>query len=202
MLRVACCGDSITLGTGIEEPSRSYPSVLQRLLGEKYEVRNFGRKGATAVQKGWAPYRNMKEYTAAIEYQPNVVILALGTNDSAEPNWQYRDSFVPEMQRIIDAFASLPSRPKIYLCLPPRIFNKKGYSDAAVLENIVPRIRQAADGKAVTLLDLHPAITDPEMYVDGLHPNAEGAAKLAEYVAKRVFNVAATTEPSPRGVNW
>ena len=52
-IRVACIGNSVTFGYGIQERERnSYPARLQEILGEKYEVRNFGFNGATLLQKG------------------------------------------------------------------------------------------------------------------------------------------------------
>ncbi len=42
-IRVACIGNSVTYGNGISDSEKdSYPSLLQKMLGEKYEVRNFG----------------------------------------------------------------------------------------------------------------------------------------------------------------
>ena len=44
--RVACIGDSITYGTGLSNrATQAYPARLQALLGEDYEVRNFGNPG-------------------------------------------------------------------------------------------------------------------------------------------------------------
>ena len=46
--KVACIGNSVTYGYGHKTPGEtSYPSQLQQLLGEGYEVRNFGHSGAT-----------------------------------------------------------------------------------------------------------------------------------------------------------
>ena len=43
MKKVACGGDSITWGFTIIHPAKhGYPAVLQHLLGDGYEVRNFG----------------------------------------------------------------------------------------------------------------------------------------------------------------
>ena len=42
MIKVACIGDSITSGFTLLNPRRdSYPSLLQKMLGDGYEVRNF-----------------------------------------------------------------------------------------------------------------------------------------------------------------
>lgn len=52
-IRVACIGNSITYGAGLQNPFRdSYPGVLEQLLGTGYDVRNFGISGRTALQKG------------------------------------------------------------------------------------------------------------------------------------------------------
>ena len=43
MTKLACIGDSITSGFTLLNPRRdSYPSLLQKMLGDGYEVRNFG----------------------------------------------------------------------------------------------------------------------------------------------------------------
>ena len=55
-IKVACIGDSITYGAAIEDRvNYSYPSQLQVLLGENYEVGNFGRSGATLLRHGHRP---------------------------------------------------------------------------------------------------------------------------------------------------
>ena len=47
-LRIACAGDSITFGLGLENRKKEcYPHQLNLLLGEEFEVRNFGLSGTT-----------------------------------------------------------------------------------------------------------------------------------------------------------
>ena len=49
-IKVACVGNSITYGTGLSDrATQSYPVQLQKLLGERYEVENFGKPGATLL---------------------------------------------------------------------------------------------------------------------------------------------------------
>src|SRR5882672_7122818 len=48
IIRVACVGDSITYGAGVESRElNNYPAVLGKFLGSRFEVRNFGVSGAT-----------------------------------------------------------------------------------------------------------------------------------------------------------
>jgi hypothetical protein len=43
VVKVACVGDSITEGAGVDNPGvNAYPVVLGRLLGTNYQTRNFG----------------------------------------------------------------------------------------------------------------------------------------------------------------
>ena len=51
-IRVACLGDSITAGARVDAATQSYPARLQELLGDNFEVRNFGIGGATLIKAG------------------------------------------------------------------------------------------------------------------------------------------------------
>ena len=51
-IRVACLGDSITAGARVDAQSESYPARLQKVLGDDFEVRNFGIGGATLIKSG------------------------------------------------------------------------------------------------------------------------------------------------------
>jgi len=49
-IKVACVGDSITFGSGIaDRDNASYPAQLQKLLGDGFEVKNFGVSGRTMI---------------------------------------------------------------------------------------------------------------------------------------------------------
>ncbi len=57
VIRVACVGDSITYGAGVENRELNcYPVVLGKLLGPRFEVRNFAVSGATLLKLGDKPY--------------------------------------------------------------------------------------------------------------------------------------------------
>ena len=75
--RVACVGDSITEGLGTD-PGRSYPEQLQKLLGDRWEVGNFGISARTLLRKGDLPYWNESIFRKAQAFQPNIVIIMKG----------------------------------------------------------------------------------------------------------------------------
>ena len=54
-IRVACVGDSITQGVHVRGED-NYPSTLGKLLGTRYQVRNFGFLGGTVMNINERPY--------------------------------------------------------------------------------------------------------------------------------------------------
>ena len=66
-IRVACVGDSITEGEGVEDRAMRYPESLGALLGEGYDVRNFGVSGSTMLDAGDVPYKKQRAYRTRIQ---------------------------------------------------------------------------------------------------------------------------------------
>lgn len=55
-IRVACIGNSITDGSGIDMATqKGYPAILQNKLGDGYEVKNYGLSARTLLCKGTCP---------------------------------------------------------------------------------------------------------------------------------------------------
>ena len=141
-VRVACIGDSITFGAGIRDRAKnSYPAVLGRLLGDGYDVRNFGVSGATLLKKGDKPYWKLKAFQQASDFQPNVVIIKLGTNDSKPQNWRHKADFDGDLRALADHFTALPSKPTVWLCLPVPVYQTRwGINEKTVKGEISPII--------------------------------------------------------------
>ena len=111
-IRVACIGDSITYGAGIKDREHNhYPAQLGRLLGPRWDCRNFGVSGDTLLRRGDMPYWDESAYREALGFDPHVVIIKLGTNDSKPQNWKYADAFEQDYKDLIRSFAALPSSP-------------------------------------------------------------------------------------------
>ena len=115
-IKVACVGDSITEGAGLN--ANTYPAALGRFLGTNYTVRNFGVSGTTLLRKGDLPYWNQAAFRTATNSSPDIVTIMLGTNDSKAFNWIYKAQFPKDLGDMIDTFANLPSRPRVFVCLP------------------------------------------------------------------------------------
>ena len=180
-IKVACVGNSITEGSGLKV---TYPQALQELLGEGYEVRNYGIGGRTLLKKGDRPYWNGPEYQEVLAWNPDIVIIKLGTNDTKPQNWEYKKDFVKDYKNLIKSFKKLPSKPKIYICNPIPVFDDKwGINEAALRDEIIPMIKKIARKRRVEVIDLYtPFISKENLTYDAIHPNVEGAALLAAEV--------------------
>lgn len=185
LIRVACIGNSITYGAGIQNRDRdSYPSVLSQMLGKGYNVRNFGFSARTLLMKGDYPYMKEQMYKDALAYNPNIVVIKLGTNDSKGFNWKYKNDLPKDMQTMVNAFKALPSKPKIYLCYPPKAYvSDASINDSIIVSGVIPVIDQIAKKNGLEVIDLHTALSGmPENFPDRVHPNPAGAHKLAATV--------------------
>ena len=188
-VRVACIGNSITFGAGIKNRSRdSYPSVLARMLGDSYWVKNFGVSARTMLNKGDHPYMNEPAYKNALAFNPNIVVIKLGTNDSKSFNWKYKADFMKDAQTMIDAFKGLPSQPKIYLCYPSKAYlTGDGINDDIISKEIIPMIKKLAKKNDLSVIDLHTAMDGmPELFPDRIHPNEKGAQVMAKAVYQSI----------------
>ena len=159
---------------------------LQRLLGDSYKVKNFGCSGTTVLTNGSKPYRNTLAYQNALFFQPEIVIIKLGTNDSTSKNWQHADQFVNDYIDLIQSFQKLNTCPSVYICYPtPAFTNSKGITEKTLREEIVPLIDQIAARTGAQIIDLYTPLKDrPELLPDAVHPNAKGASVIADTIAK------------------
>lgn len=182
-IRVACVGDSITYGSGISDREvNSYPAQLGRLLGEKWEVKNFGVGGATLLKQGDRPYWNEDAYRQTLAFVPDVVVIKLGTNDTKPQNWAFKDEFVTDYVALINSYKALGSR--IWICLPVPAFPERwGISDAIIKNETMPMIRDIALRTETPVIDLYQALEGrADLFPDLIHPNAQGAAIMAKTI--------------------
>lgn len=195
-IRVACVGDSITYGSGIRVRDRdSYPRVLQKLLGHDYQVQNFGVSGRTAMWMSNKPYVKEQMYRNSLEFEPDIVVLKFGTNDSKWYNWQGAEVFKAQYRELIESYQKLASQPRIYLCTPAsayyvdgRMRGKMKYDieGLVVRREVVPAVVELADEMQLGLIDIHKVtMGHPEWFErDGIHPNEDGARAIAEEVGR------------------
>lgn len=187
-IKVACVGNSVTYGYGLKDRAHdAYPVRLQAMLGDKYEVRNFGHSGATLLTQGHNPYVKLPEFRAALDFKADLVVIHLGLNDTDPRNWPHHaDEFIPNYRALIDSFRVANPKAKIWICLMTPIFHDHPRFDSGTRlwhGLIQQRIRQIAATDNVGLIDLYtPLHSHPDLFPDALHPNPEGALILAKTV--------------------
>ncbi|MGD0203471.1 MAG: GDSL-type esterase/lipase family protein [Candidatus Bathyarchaeia archaeon] len=181
-IRVACVGDSITEGT-------EYPADLSMLLGANYTVGNFGVGGTTVSLNSQSPYMNTSAFQNATEFQPNIVIIMLGTNDAHPVLEQYNGSFVDDYVKLVAAFQALVSKPKIWIVLPPPVFNNEsGISPQYFRLTVIPGIEQAANETHLPVINVYSVLANySDCFPDGVHPNSEGSKLIANEIYKAII---------------
>ncbi len=202
-IRVACVGNSVTYGMGVENREQNaYPVVLQRLLGDQYDVQNFGHSGSTLLNRGHRPYTKVDEYRKALDFKADWVIIHLGLNDTDPRNWpNYSDDFIGDYRALINSFRAVNPKAKVWICAMTPIFHRHRRFQTGTRdwhEAIQKRIRQIAATADVGLIDLHtPLYSHPELLPDALHPNVEGAAMIAKTVYSAITGDFGGLKPSP-----
>lgn len=188
-VKVACVGNSITYGFLVpEREKKAYPSRLQGMLGDGYEVRNFGKSGATLLEKGHRPYVAQQEYRDALAFCPDIVVIHLGVNDTDPRNWpNYKDEFEGDYLRLITSFRNVNPDVRVILArLSPLNAKhkrfKSGTRDWRI--EIQGAIERVAKESGAELIDFDEPLRDRQnLLPDGIHPDAKGA----ELIAKTVY---------------
>lgn len=187
-VKVACIGNSITYGAKIENRERdAYPSQLQRLLGDGYEVGNFGKNGATLLRRAYRPYFDQKEFREAMQFAGDIVVIHLGINDTDPRAWpNYGDEFVTDYLALIDSLRSVNPRARFIIArMTPIADRHPRFQSGTKLWHgeIQEAIETVARVSGAELIDFHRALYPyPWMLPDAIHPNEEGAGLLARTV--------------------
>lgn len=195
-IKVACVGDSITYGHGIQDwEKNNYPVLLQNKLGEGYHVQSFGVSGR-AVQLGSdQPYAALEHYQQSLAYDADIVVFMMGTNDSKPENWFGADAFKTELLTLLDSYGDAV----ILLCTPATAFFLDGQTSGPaeydiqplVVTEIAQIIRDVATERGYTLIDINTLTAEHAEWFakDGVHPSNDGAAAIAEAVYQAIKGV-------------
>lgn len=198
-IKIACIGNSITVGARVDHPElHAYPAVLSSLLKNggyaNHQVRNFGIGGATVLKFGtpniWRVLDSLQRFV------PDIVIIEVGTNETVgEPrkNWDHIDAFESDYQEYIKRVRAINPACRIILCGPPDMVLSTPNLPADRVANLTERrpriwelrgrIRKLTKTEGIYFLDLTEAFKGrPDLMtpMDGVHPNQAGYAFLAE----------------------
>lgn len=191
-VNVVCIGNSITEGYGNSSAYMAWPAQMERLLGRKYAVLNCGVSGTTMMRATDAPYWETSRFRMAKKAKPQILIVALGTNDADPWRWdRWADSFRRDYLAMLSEFRTEGQNPIVFCVLPPPIFPTESSKQNNYIETkLMPLLREIAGEENAYLIDFHsPMKTFAELFPDNVHPADDGAAALARIAAKRLKEV-------------
>ena len=191
-IRVSCIGNSITYGTGLQDPAAdSYPSQLQHLLGPDYEVGRFGKPGATLLRRAFRPYFDQEEFHVAMQFHGDIAVIHLGINDTDPRAWpNYRDDFIPDYCALIDSVRKSNPKCRIIIARLTPLSDRHHRFLSGTRDwhrEIQHSIELVAQLKDCQLIDFYePLHHRPELFPDGIHPNREGYGIMARVVYQAI----------------
>ena len=188
LIQVACIGDSITDGVGYIEGGEtdrnyySYPVYLQRLLGYKYYVGNYGF--GSKLMTDFAMYNN---FFQSLEAKPDVVTIMLGTNDSGPKHtgekWgtaEYKQEYFDACDSMVSKYRAANPDVQIFIMTPLYIYRE---DHAKRAELAIEYDKELAELLNLEFVDMWTPSKDGQWYFyDGLHPQGEVYGQVGEAV--------------------
>jgi alpha-L-fucosidase 2 len=148
---------------------------------------NSGRGGTALQKKGDFSYWNSKEFSNTFAFEPDIIVIKLGTNDTKPQNWN-AGTFETDYQALIDTLKTIRTSPTLYLCLPVPVYRTEwGINDSTLNKGVLPAIRKIALKNKLETIDLNEGLKDqPTLFPDNIHPNEQGASKMASLIAAKI----------------
>jgi len=177
---VVLVGDSISAGAGASSPRRAYAFQLEQALSRRHRVVNYSRGGWTV--EGNAAVFNPASFPGAAALWPDVVVIALGTNDYGVG--VPLDEFSAGYASALDSLASIPT----VVCVTP--YRRSDLSETTLnAAGLLPSayrgaVRAACEAAGRIVLDGFEAMPSESLLADGLHPNDAGHARIAKWLEK------------------
>jgi len=183
--KIACIGNSITAGAGLQKAYlESWPIQLRTLLGSGYYTENLGVSGTTMMKTGDSPWWNQHQYGATVKLNPDEILISLGTNDSKTYQWN-AVNFKKDYLALIDSFSKITSHPKFHILTSAKAYSAiYSINDSTIINGIIPILKEISSERKIPVIDTYSATLNMSSYFpDGVHPNAAGAQIFATHVA-------------------
>jgi lysophospholipase L1-like esterase/pimeloyl-ACP methyl ester carboxylesterase len=188
-VNIACVGNGITYGIGVENREKNnFPQQLQYLLGVNYKVENFGVVNAPVLNSGINGYSKTAAFKKSHDFNPNIVFIELGLDEIKAADSSIISNITSTLDNFIQSYANLSSRPRIVLLLPLPIFLKDSslFNNEFIKNKIIPKFQKLAYEKDLEVLDLFSMFIDREdLFLDKVHPSSLGGT----LISKRLYEL-------------
>jgi len=197
IIKIACVGDSLTWGQALNNTRSDapYPKVLQELLGEDFQIENFGASGRV-LSDGYSDdvmtdrsYSKTKNYQDSLAYGADIVVICLGTNDAWKCDLTTesgRQNLADSLVRMVQSYESAGAK-AVFVCLPP--FSENTGIENNLKQYVRPILEEQIEKNNWKSIDLF-AQTEGEgeyLLTDGVHMQNKGYALLAELVCQAII---------------
>lgn len=160
-------------------------------------MNNYGVSSFAVQSTADRSYRTLPNYQESLDYDADIVVFMMGSNDSKPINWNGAETFRQELNTLLDSYSGRT----ILLCTPASAFFLNGQTEGVANHNIQPKVvdeiaqvvREIAEDRTLTLVDIY-ALTRscPEWFKkDGVHPDNAGAAAMARMISEAITNLTA-----------
>lgn len=158
------------------------------------------------IKTGDMPYTEREAYKTALNSQPDIVIIQLGTNDSKPQNWN-EEQYIADYVEMAKTFMKLDSAPQVFFMVPPPLYiegichlQQSVINDT--LPHLIPKIANKLGLGAHHIINNFEALgghdlRSPELMYDGIHPNDDGYAVIAQNVFKTITAQKMTKQKKP-----
>lgn len=190
-IKIVCIGNSITEGFGNTCQEKAWPGQLNKLLGAGYSVLNCAVSGTTMFRNSDYPYWNTNRFIKAKEANPQILIIALGTNDADPWRWnKLKSEFKTDYLDMVTQFKQDGKDPIIYVCLAPPLFGPdKAPQNEMVEKELIPLVKEIAEEIGAYIIDYHqPLLNASKGFPDNVHPNDTGSALMAQIAYNKIKN--------------
>ena len=210
-MKILFLGDSITQGVGASCEANNYVNLVGKML--HCQTRNYGVSGTRIGRQTHVNVSSLWNYdfrlrTQIMEEDADVVFVFGGTNDYGHgrlvlgsPRKRVQGTFCNELRLLIEDLCEKYGKEKLCFALPTRRFDEDGVcckgengdEKGESLSEYVSAMRQIFGEYEISYIDLYengipkPITNTGDAYtVDGVHPNDNGYALIAEKICEHL----------------
>ena len=138
-------------------------------------------------------------FPRAETFDPEIVIIMLGTNDAKVNSTQDLASFKASYEEMVRAFEALPGDQQILVVDPPPILNNTlSLSNETLVQDVIPQINQVANDLELPAVNVYSVLSShTEVFGDGVHPNNEGGQLIAGQIYNALTSLDQQYSPPP-----